>query len=56
MVSKLQDSWNGSYAVVEKMSAVNYRIEEVDGRKKCKTVHVNNLKSLESVSCFDGSG
>ena len=29
------------------MSAVNYRIEEVDNRKKCKTVHVNNLKSYK---------
>ena len=47
MVSKLQDLWDVPYVVVEKMSAVNYRIEEVDGRKKCKTVHVNNLKSYK---------
>ena len=47
MVSKLQDSWDGPSVVVKKISAVNYRIEEVDGRKKCKTVHVNNLKSYK---------
>ena len=35
------------HVVVKKMSAVNYRIKEVDGRKKCKTVHVNNMKSYK---------
>ena len=46
MVSKLQDSWDGPYTVLQRTSAVNYKIEEIGGRKKSKTVHVNNLKGF----------
>ncbi len=44
---KLEDSWEGPFIVLKKLSAVNYRIEEVDGRKKKKVVHVNNVKKFK---------
>ncbi len=35
----------------KKLSAVNYLIEEVDGRKRSKNVHVNMTKKfIESVN------
>ncbi len=46
MVAKLDDSWEGPYIVKKKLSAVNYLIEEVDGRKRSKNVHVNMTKKF----------
>ncbi len=51
MVAKLDGSWEGPYIVKKKLSAVNYLIEEVDGRKRSKNVHVNMTKKfIESVN------
>ncbi len=47
MVVKLGDSWEGPYIVEKKLSAVNYLIEEVDGRKRSKNVHVNMTKKFK---------
>ena len=44
---ELQDSWEGPFVVTRKLSAVNYIIEEEEGRKRSKVVHVNNLKSFK---------
>ncbi len=47
MVAKLDDSWEGPYIIVKKkLSAVNYLIEEVDGRERSKNVHVNMTKKF----------
>ena len=47
MVFKLQDSWEGSFVVTRKLCPVNCIIEEEEGRKRSKLVHVNNLKSFK---------
>ena len=47
MVAKLDDSWDGPYIVLKKLSAVNYLIGEVDRKKRRKVVHVNMLKKFK---------
>ena len=47
MVFKLQDSWEGPFVVTRKLCPVNCIIEEEEGRKRSKLVHVNNLKSFK---------
>ena len=44
MCAKFEDSWEGSYKVVEQISPVNYRIMEENEKGKMKTIHVNNVK------------
>ena len=39
----LEASWEGPYLVKEKLSRVNYRVCEMDG-KKARVVHINNCK------------
>ena len=38
------------YKVTHKLSAVNYQVEEIYGRKRKKTVHVNNTKCFRELS------
>ena len=47
MVAKLDDSWDGPYIVLKKLSAVNYLIGEVDHKKRRKVVHVNMFKKFK---------
>ena len=47
MVSNLHDSWEGPFVVTRELNAVNYIIEEEEGRKRSKVVHVNNLKRFK---------
>ena len=42
--SKLKDSWEGPWEVVEKLSSVNYRIKSLLKVRKQKVVHINNVK------------
>jgi len=49
MISKLQDSWEGPFIVKEKLSEVNYRIVDEEGRRRKKVVHVNNLKGFREM-------
>ncbi len=43
---KLEDSWDGPYKVEKILSAVNYRIREVEGKHRSKSAHVNSLKKF----------
>ena len=47
MIPKLQDAWEGPFVVKHKLSAVNYRIAEEDGKKRTKVVHINNMKGFK---------
>ena len=42
MSHKLEESWHGTYPVVEKVSRVDYRVDL--GRSRKKVLHINNLK------------
>ena len=42
--SKLEDSWEGPWEVVKKLSSVNYRIKSLAKVMKQKVVHINNVK------------
>ncbi len=42
--SKLSDSWEGPYDIVEKFGDVNYRINKGPHKKSGKMVHINTLK------------
>ncbi len=42
--SKLSDSWEGPYDIVEKFGDVNYRINKRPHKKSGKMVHINTLK------------
>ncbi len=42
--SKLSDSWEGPYVVLEVIGKVNYRIGKENARKHSKVVHVNCIK------------
>ncbi len=56
MSSKLADSWEGPYKVIERVGAVNYRISRVEAVKHSKVVHVNCIKEYKeraSVSRLD---
>lgn len=56
MSSKLADSWEGPYKVIERVGAVNYRISKVEAVKHSKVVHVNCIKEYKeraSVSRLD---
>ena len=42
MDHKLKEAWHGPYPVMERISAVDYRVDKGRGRKK--VLHINNLK------------
>ena len=44
--SKLADSWEGPYDVLEKKSEVNYRIGKKGSPKHSKVVHINSIKKF----------
>ena len=50
--SKLEDSWEGPWEVVKKLSSVNYRIKSLAKARKQKVVHINNVKRyVEKEEC-----
>ncbi len=56
MQSKLADSWEGPYKVLEKKGMVNYRIGKVGAERHAKVVHINCLKRYKerlSVNSLD---
>ena len=48
---KLQSPWEGPYIVLEKLSAVTYRIRQ-QGRRKVKVVHVDRLSKYRGTGHF----
>ena len=40
---KLSSLWRGPYTILDKVTAVNYKIQLISGTK-CQTVHSNRLK------------
>ena len=44
MSHKLAESWHGPYPVIERLNAVDYRVEVGKGRKK--VLHLNNIKKF----------
>ena len=44
MCKKLHDAWEGPFRVESVLSAVNYKVKEVQGKERMKTIHINNAK------------
>ena len=44
LCKKLHDPWEGPFRVESVLSAVNYKVKEVQGKERMKTIHINNAK------------
>ena len=44
MCKKLHDAWEGPFRVASVLSTVNYKVKEVQGKERMKTIHINNAK------------
>ena len=44
LCKKLRDAWEGPFRVQSELSAVNYKVKEVQGKERMKTIHINNAK------------
>ncbi len=51
--SKLADSWEGPYVVLERKGEVNYKIGKVGAEKHSRVVHVNSLKKYREEFCIN---
>jgi hypothetical protein len=53
LTTKLLHTWHGPWKVLEQLSPVNYRIQNLRGRKKQDTVHVRRLKPYNTRGHLD---